>query len=65
MNVFWKDGEVLLVEKKTGHQEVLWNPSPDVRKQRLRREVVQFDQQGPFESERYAYAYRNNVTYCI
>ncbi|MCJ8735807.1 hypothetical protein PDJAM_G00251690 [Pangasius djambal] len=46
------DGEVLLYEKKTGHQEVLWNPTPDVRSQRLKRQVVQFDQQGPFESER-------------
>ncbi|XP_060771046.1 oxysterol-binding protein-related protein 5 isoform X1 [Neoarius graeffei] len=46
------DGEVLLIEKKTGHQEVLWNPTPDIRSQRLKRQVVQFDQQGPFESER-------------
>ncbi|KAB5565549.1 hypothetical protein PHYPO_G00242850 [Pangasianodon hypophthalmus] len=46
------DGEVLLYEKKTGHQEVLWNPTPDVRSQRLKRQVVQFDQQGPSESER-------------
>ncbi|KAJ8249091.1 hypothetical protein GJAV_G00231080 [Gymnothorax javanicus] len=46
------DGEVFLHEKKTGHQEVLWNPSPEVRKQRLKRQVVQLDQQGQFESER-------------
>uniref|UniRef100_A0AAR2L5F4 Oxysterol-binding protein n=1 Tax=Pygocentrus nattereri TaxID=42514 RepID=A0AAR2L5F4_PYGNA len=46
------DGEVLLHEKKTGHQEMLWKPTAEVRKQRLRRQVVQLDQQGPFESER-------------
>uniref|UniRef100_A0A8B9HWE9 Oxysterol-binding protein n=1 Tax=Astyanax mexicanus TaxID=7994 RepID=A0A8B9HWE9_ASTMX len=46
------DGEVLIYEKKTGQQEVLWNPTPEVRKQRLRRQVVQFDQQGLKESER-------------
>ncbi|KAJ8406505.1 hypothetical protein AAFF_G00300790 [Aldrovandia affinis] len=46
------DGEVLLCEKKTGHAAVLWSPTPDVRQQRLRRQVVQADQQGEFESER-------------
>ncbi|XP_076861792.1 oxysterol-binding protein-related protein 5 isoform X2 [Brachyhypopomus gauderio] len=46
------DGEVLLHEKKTGHQVVLWNPSAEVRRQRLKRQVVQLTQQGPFESER-------------
>lgn len=56
---------MLLCEKKTGHQEVLWNPTPDIRSQRLKRQVVQFDQQGPFESERYAYAFENNFTCCI
>lgn len=55
---------MLLFEKKTGHQEVLWNPTPDVRSQRLKRQVVQFDQQGPFESERYACAYGHNITCC-
>nr|XP_015193856.1 PREDICTED: oxysterol-binding protein-related protein 5 isoform X2 [Lepisosteus oculatus] len=46
------DGEVFLHEKKTGHHEVFWNPSPEVRRQRLKRQVVQLDQQGEFESER-------------
>uniref|UniRef100_A0A4W4ETJ9 Oxysterol-binding protein n=1 Tax=Electrophorus electricus TaxID=8005 RepID=A0A4W4ETJ9_ELEEL len=46
------DGEVLLHEKRTGHQGVLWSPNAGVRKQRLRRQVVQLEQQGPFESER-------------
>ncbi|KAJ8247582.1 hypothetical protein GJAV_G00247980 [Gymnothorax javanicus] len=46
------DGEVLLREKKTGHQAVLWSPTADMRQQRLRRRVVQADQQWEFESER-------------
>lgn len=56
LHVFWQDGEVLLYEKKTGHQELLWNPTPDVRAQRLKRQVVKLDQQGPFESERYMFS---------
>ncbi|ROL51958.1 Oxysterol-binding protein-related protein 8 [Anabarilius grahami] len=46
------DSKVHLTEKKTGHQEVLWNPSPDIRRQRLKRQVVQMDQQEAFESQR-------------
>ncbi|KAL4622705.1 oxysterol-binding protein-related protein 5 [Arapaima gigas] len=46
------DAEVFLHEKKTGHQETLWNPSPTVRQRRLKRQVVQLEQQGEFESER-------------
>ncbi|KAJ8271456.1 hypothetical protein COCON_G00103150 [Conger conger] len=46
------DGEVSLHEKKTGHQEVLWSPTPEVRQQRLKRQVVQADEQWEFESER-------------
>uniref|UniRef100_A0A6Q2ZG92 Oxysterol-binding protein n=1 Tax=Esox lucius TaxID=8010 RepID=A0A6Q2ZG92_ESOLU len=46
------DGEVFLQEKKSGQQEILWNPTPEVRKTRLRRQVVRLDQQGQFESER-------------
>uniref|UniRef100_A0A4W5MQC5 Oxysterol-binding protein n=1 Tax=Hucho hucho TaxID=62062 RepID=A0A4W5MQC5_9TELE len=46
------DGEVFLQEKKSGQQEHLWNPTPEVRSTRLKRQVVQLDQQGQFESER-------------
>uniref|UniRef100_A0A8C7Q3K4 Oxysterol binding protein-like 5 n=1 Tax=Oncorhynchus mykiss TaxID=8022 RepID=A0A8C7Q3K4_ONCMY len=45
------DGEVFLQEK-SGQQEHLWNPTPEVRSTRLKRQVVQLDQQGQFESER-------------
>ncbi|KAK0141049.1 Oxysterol-binding protein-related protein 5 [Merluccius polli] len=46
------DGEVLIQEKRSSQQELLWNPSPEVRSSRLKRKVVQSDQQGEFESER-------------
>ncbi|XP_075894242.1 oxysterol-binding protein-related protein 5 isoform X2 [Nelusetta ayraudi] len=46
------DSEVFIQEKRSGQQETLWNPSPDIRSSRLKRQVVQIDQQGEFESER-------------
>uniref|UniRef100_A0A667XFK9 Oxysterol binding protein like 5 n=1 Tax=Myripristis murdjan TaxID=586833 RepID=A0A667XFK9_9TELE len=46
------DSEVFIHEKRSGQQETLWNPSPEVRNHRLKRQVVQLDQQGEFESER-------------
>ncbi|XP_018621224.1 oxysterol-binding protein-related protein 5 [Scleropages formosus] len=46
------DSEVFLHKKKTGHQETLWNPTSAVRLCRLKRQVVQLEQQGEFESER-------------
>lgn len=47
-----QDSEVFIYEKRSGQQETLWNPTPDVRSSRLKRQVVQIDQQGEFESER-------------
>uniref|UniRef100_A0A7N8YRC6 Oxysterol-binding protein n=1 Tax=Mastacembelus armatus TaxID=205130 RepID=A0A7N8YRC6_9TELE len=46
------DSEVFIHEKRTGQQETLWNPTRDIRSSRLKRQVVQIDQQGEFESER-------------
>uniref|UniRef100_A0A671R3N3 Oxysterol-binding protein n=1 Tax=Sinocyclocheilus anshuiensis TaxID=1608454 RepID=A0A671R3N3_9TELE len=40
------------IKEQTGQQEVLWYPGPDIRRQRLKRQVVQVDQQEAFESER-------------
>lgn len=48
-----QDSEVFLYEKQSGQQETLWNPTSDVRRSRLKRQVVQLDEQGEFESERY------------
>uniref|UniRef100_A0A3Q2ZDR8 Oxysterol-binding protein n=1 Tax=Kryptolebias marmoratus TaxID=37003 RepID=A0A3Q2ZDR8_KRYMA len=46
------DSEVFIQEKRSGQQETLWNPTLDIRSRRLKRQVVQLDQQGEFESER-------------
>ncbi|XP_053741690.1 oxysterol-binding protein-related protein 5 isoform X1 [Synchiropus splendidus] len=46
------DSEVFIQEKRTGLQDTLWNPSAEVRSARLKRQVVQLEQQGEFESER-------------
>ncbi|XP_013861037.1 oxysterol-binding protein-related protein 5 isoform X2 [Austrofundulus limnaeus] len=46
------DSEVFIQERRSGQQETLWNPTPDIRSRRLKRQVVQLDQQGEFESER-------------
>uniref|UniRef100_A0A4W6EKU2 Oxysterol binding protein like 5 n=1 Tax=Lates calcarifer TaxID=8187 RepID=A0A4W6EKU2_LATCA len=46
------DSEVFIHEKRSGQQETLWNPSPDIRSSRLKRQVVRVEQQGEFESER-------------
>lgn len=43
---------MFIQEKRSGLRETLWNPSPDIRSCRLKRQVVQIDQQGEFESER-------------
>ncbi|XP_008298885.1 oxysterol-binding protein-related protein 8 isoform X2 [Stegastes partitus] len=46
------DSEVFIHEKRSGQQETLWNPSQEIRSGRLKRQVVQIEQQGEFESER-------------
>uniref|UniRef100_A0A3P8VKJ3 Oxysterol-binding protein n=1 Tax=Cynoglossus semilaevis TaxID=244447 RepID=A0A3P8VKJ3_CYNSE len=46
------DSKVLINDKHSGQQETLWNPSSEIRSQRLKRQVVPVDQQGEFESER-------------
>ncbi|XP_039592849.1 oxysterol-binding protein-related protein 5 isoform X3 [Polypterus senegalus] len=46
------DGEVFLDQKMNDHKDLFWSPTSEVRMQRLRRQVVQFGQQGEFESER-------------
>ncbi|XP_056137383.1 oxysterol-binding protein-related protein 5 [Lampris incognitus] len=46
------DGEVFICEKRSGQQETLWSPTAEVRSNRLKRQVVQLEEQGEFESER-------------
>ncbi|OXB74132.1 UNVERIFIED_CONTAM: hypothetical protein H355_004469 [Colinus virginianus] len=47
-----KDGEVHINELKNGNAEVFWNPTSEVRRQRLKRHIVLFEEQTDFESER-------------
>uniref|UniRef100_A0A3B5KUF5 Oxysterol-binding protein n=1 Tax=Xiphophorus couchianus TaxID=32473 RepID=A0A3B5KUF5_9TELE len=47
----WQDSEVFIQEKRSSLQETLWNPIKEIRSRRLKRQVVQLDQQGEFESE--------------
>lgn len=39
-------------EMKNGNVEVFWNPTSEVRRQRLKRHIVLFEEQTDFESER-------------
>ncbi|XP_037087750.1 oxysterol-binding protein-related protein 8-like [Pollicipes pollicipes] len=46
------DGQVFFTDKRTGKRETLWNPTPDVCRQRLKRFTVPMEAQGEWESER-------------
>ncbi|XP_030058311.1 oxysterol-binding protein-related protein 5 [Microcaecilia unicolor] len=46
------DGEVYLNDLKNGTRNIFWNPTSDIRKQRLKRHIVVFEEQTEFESER-------------
>lgn len=39
-------------ELKNGNTEMFWNPTSEVRRQRLKRHIVLFEEQMDFESER-------------
>ncbi|XP_029842524.1 oxysterol-binding protein-related protein 8 isoform X1 [Ixodes scapularis] len=46
------DGQITLRDKRTEEEQVLWNPSHEVRAKRLKRSTVPLDLQQDFESER-------------
>ncbi|XP_015719674.1 oxysterol-binding protein-related protein 5 isoform X5 [Coturnix japonica] len=46
------DGEVNIREPKNGNVEMFWNPTSEVRKQRLKRHIVLFEEQTDLDSER-------------
>ncbi|TFK08652.1 Oxysterol-binding protein-related protein 5 [Platysternon megacephalum] len=46
------DGEVYINDLKNGNTEIFWNPTIEVRRQRLKRHIVLFEEQTDFESER-------------
>ncbi|CAL4059523.1 unnamed protein product, partial [Meganyctiphanes norvegica] len=45
------DGKIVLVDKRTGEEEVLWHPTPEVKAQRMTRYTVPMESQGETESE--------------
>ncbi|XP_028917229.1 oxysterol-binding protein-related protein 5 [Ornithorhynchus anatinus] len=46
------DGEVLIQDQKQGSTDVFWNPTREVRRQRLKRHTVLLEEQAELESER-------------
>lgn len=46
------DGEVYINDMRNGVRDVFWNPTSEIRKQRLKRHIVLFEEQTEFESER-------------
>ncbi|KAK4293561.1 hypothetical protein Pmani_033750 [Petrolisthes manimaculis] len=46
------DGKIILTDKRTGEEEILWHATPEIKSKRLQRFTVAVDQQGPCESER-------------
>lgn len=48
---YW-DGIIYIKDRRTGDQQLFWNPTSSVRKSRLQRYTVPVDHQGEFESER-------------
>ncbi|XP_042593948.1 oxysterol-binding protein-related protein 8-like isoform X1 [Cyprinus carpio] len=46
------DSEVFINDKKTGEMETFWNPTPELRQNRLIRCTVPPEEQSEFESER-------------
>ncbi|XP_011347678.1 oxysterol-binding protein-related protein 8 isoform X2 [Ooceraea biroi] len=48
---YW-DGQILITDKRTGQESVFFNPTPEVRKKRLKKFTVPMECQGPWESEK-------------
>ncbi|KAG7196696.1 hypothetical protein KM043_016027 [Ampulex compressa] len=48
---YW-DGQILITDKRTGQETVFFNPTPEVRRNRLKKYTVPLEYQGPFESEK-------------
>ncbi|MEE6499403.1 hypothetical protein FKM82_003436 [Ascaphus truei] len=47
-----KDREVYINDLQNGNRDIFWNPTTEIRKQRLKRHIVLFEEQTEFESER-------------
>ncbi|XP_071878919.1 oxysterol-binding protein-related protein 8 isoform X5 [Bombus fervidus] len=51
---YW-DGQILITDKRTGQESVFFNPTPEIRKKRLKKYTVPLEHQGPWESEKLWY----------
>ncbi|XP_017752321.1 PREDICTED: oxysterol-binding protein-related protein 8 isoform X1 [Eufriesea mexicana] len=51
---YW-DGQILITDKRTGQESVLFNPTSEVRKKRLKKYTVPLEYQGLWESEKLWY----------
>lgn len=52
-----QDSEIFINDKKTGTVDTFWNPTPELRQSRLIRCTVPPEEQGEFESERWAFPF--------
>ncbi|KAL0133549.1 hypothetical protein PUN28_000938 [Cardiocondyla obscurior] len=52
---YW-DGLISITDKRTGQESIFFNPTPEVRKKRLKKYTVPLEYQGPWESEKLWYA---------
>ena len=50
--VLLQDSEIFINDKKTGEMETFWNPTQELRQNRLTRCTVTAEEQNEFESER-------------
>ncbi|XP_050465658.1 oxysterol-binding protein-related protein 8 isoform X4 [Cataglyphis hispanica] len=52
---YW-DGLISITDKRTGQESVFFNPTPEIRKKRLKKYTVPLEYQGQWESEKLWYA---------
>ncbi|XP_025160862.1 oxysterol-binding protein-related protein 8 isoform X2 [Harpegnathos saltator] len=48
---YW-DGQISITDKRTGQENIFFNPTPEIRKKRLKKYTVPMEYQGPWESEK-------------
>ncbi|KAK0165318.1 hypothetical protein PV328_003842 [Microctonus aethiopoides] len=48
---YW-DGQIIMTDKRTGQETVLFNPTPEVRRERLKKYTVPIDHQSEWESQK-------------
>ncbi|XP_015435808.1 PREDICTED: oxysterol-binding protein-related protein 8 isoform X1 [Dufourea novaeangliae] len=51
---YW-DGQIVITDKRAGQESVFFNPTPEVRRKRLKKYTVPMEHQGSWESEKLWY----------